>query len=450
MKEKMKLPCRVAFVSLGCDKNVVNCEQMAALCRAAGYTVVPEADGADVAVVNTCAFITAAKEEAISRILSAAELKAQGRLKKIIVTGCLSQRYAKEFRSELPEVDGILGTGSFGKITEAVAAVLAGDFYESIGDIHAPIPEYDRILSTPPWYAFLRIAEGCDNRCAYCIIPALRGRYRSRPMEHILAEAERLAAQGVRELIVVAQDVTRYGIDLYGTYRIADLLHELCKLDFHWIRLHYLYPDALDEKLLRAIAEEEKAVPYFDIPIQHCNDGVLAAMNRRGDRSFLTRLFAEIRQTVPNAVLRTSLITGLPGEGEAEFTELCDFLREVKIERAGAFVFSPEEGTPAFRMERVEEDEARRRAECVEEIQSRVMDDFNERRLGTVQEVLCEGFDAEAQRYRGRTYAESPEIDGCIYFDSETEVAAGEFVFVRITGTMDGDLLGERTKEARV
>ena len=443
------MTCRVAFVSLGCDKNVVNCEQMAALCREKGYTLVSEADGADVAVINTCGFITAAKEDAIAHILSAAELKAEKRLGRIIVSGCLSQRYAKEFREELPEVDGVLGTGSFGRITEAIEAVLAGKRYMDIGDIHAPVPEYDRVLSTPPWYAYLRIAEGCDNRCAYCIIPALRGKYRSRPMERIVEEARGLAARGVKELIVVAQDVTRYGTDLYGEPKIAELLRELCRLEFHWIRLHYLYPDALDEKLLRVIAEEKKALPYFDVPIQHCSAAVLSRMNRNGDREYLHKLFARVRKTVPGAVIRTSLIAGLPGEGEDDFAELCDFLREEKLERAGAFVYSPEEGTPAFRMERPSEETAKRRAEQLEELQSRVMDDYNESRLGTVQEVLCEGFDPEAQRYRGRSYAEAPDIDGCIYFDSETEPAAGSFVSVRITGTMDGDLLGETVKEER-
>ena len=438
---------RVAFISLGCDKNVVNCEQMMALAVSKGHTLVADAAEAELAVVNTCGFISAAKEEAIGNILAMAELKKHGLVKKIIVTGCLSQRYAKEIRMELPEVDGILGTGSFGKINEAIDAVMRGEFYEDMGSIHAPVAELDRVLTTPPWFAYLRIAEGCDNRCAYCIIPALRGKYRSRRMEDILAEAKGLALRGVKELIVVAQDVTRYGTDLYGEHKLPELLKELCKLDFHWIRLHYLYPHELTDEIIDAMAEEKKVVPYFDIPIQHCNDTVLKKMNRKENKEFLFDLFRRIRHSIPDAVLRTSLIAGLPGEGEEEFRELCEFLREVKIPRAGAFTFSPEEGTAAYFMERVSEEEAQRRTELLEELQSRVMDEFNEERLGKVVEVLCEGFDEEAQRYRGRSYAEAPDIDGCIYFDSDLDIPAGTFVPVRILASMDGDLLGELWEE---
>ena len=438
---------QVAFISLGCDKNVVNCEQMMALAVAAGHTLVADAAEAEVAVVNTCGFIAAAKEEAIANILAMAELKNRGLVKKIIVTGCLSQRYAKDIRTELPEVDGILGTGSFSKINEAIDAVMRGEFYEDMGSIHAPVEELDRVLTTPPWFAYLRIAEGCDNRCAYCIIPALRGKYRSRRMEDILAEAKGLALRGVKELIVVAQDVTRYGTDLYGTHKLPELLKELCKLDFRWIRLHYLYPHELTDEIISTMAEEKKVVHYFDIPIQHCNDAILKRMNRKENKEFLLDLFRKIRDSIPDAVLRTSLITGLPGEGEEEFQELCEFLRAVKIPRAGAFAFSPEEGTAAYFMERVSEEEAGRRAELVEELQSRVMDDFNAERLGKVTEVLCEGFDEEAQRYRGRSYAEAPDIDGCIYFDSDTDIPAGSFVPVRIVQSMDGDLLGELWEE---
>lgn len=440
---------KIAFISLGCAKNLVNCEQMMALAAGAGYTVLASPEGADVAVVNTCGFIDSAKEEAIANILVMAELKQQGLVKKIIVTGCLSQRYGREIETELPEVDGVLGTGSYSRITEAVEAVMAGEQYRSFESIHAPVEELDRVLTTPPWFAYLRIAEGCDNHCAYCIIPALRGKYRSRRMEDILAEAKGLALRGVKELIVIAQDITRYGTDLYGRRALSELLRELCKLDFHWIRLHYLYPDEFDDELIRTIAEEPKILKYLDIPIQHCNDTVLRRMNRRGDKAYLVELFRRLKAEIPGVVLRTSLITGLPGEGEAEFEELCEFLQEVKIQRAGVFPFSPEEGTAAVRMERVSAEEAQRRAELVVDVQSRIMDTFNESRLGTVLEVLCEGFDEQAQCYVGRSYGESTDIDGRIYFDAEDELPAGEFVLVRITGTMDGELTGELWEERK-
>ncbi|MGM9662239.1 MAG: 30S ribosomal protein S12 methylthiotransferase RimO [Oscillospiraceae bacterium] len=437
----------VAFISLGCAKNLVNCEQMMALVEAAGHSLRQDPEGADVAVVNTCGFIDSAKEEAIANILAMAELKQEGKLKKLIVTGCLSQRYAGEIETELPEVDGILGTGSYGKIVEGVEAVMAGESYRSFGDISAPVEEYDRVLTTPPWTAYLRIAEGCDNRCAYCIIPALRGRYRSRAMEDILAEARGLALRGVKEIIVVAQDITRYGVDRYGRRRLSELLRELCKLNFHWVRLHYLYPDELDDELIRTIAEEPKILKYLDIPIQHCNDTVLRKMHRRGDKQFLLDLFAKLKRQIPGAVFRTSLITGLPGEGEAEFEELCDFLSEVKLQRAGVFPFSPEEGTEAAEMEHVDTEEAQRRAELLVDVQSRIIDEYNEAQQGRVLEVLCEGFDPQAQCFTGRSYAESPDIDGRIYFTAEREISAGSFVSVRITGVMDGELTGEVWEE---
>lgn len=440
----MSNECTVAFISLGCAKNLVNTEQMMALCRDAGMTLLPSADGADVAVVNTCGFIDSAKEEAIDHIIALGELKKQGRLKKLLVTGCLSQRYKDEILENMPEADGLLGTGSYGEIVSAIREVLTDGTPRRFGSIHAPVEELDRVLTTPPYSAYLRIAEGCDNHCAFCVIPSLRGRYRSRSWEHVLREAEGLAARGVRELIIIAQDITRYGTDNYGKRRLPELLHALCKLDFHWIRLHYLYPDELHDELIDAIASEPKVLRYLDIPIQHCNDKILRAMNRRGDKAELLALFEKLRSRLPGLVLRTSIIAGLPGEGEAEFEELCDFLREVKIERAGVFPYSPEEGTAAARMEnRVDEDEARRRAELLVDVQSRVMDEYNERMQGETLEVLCEGFDPASMGYIGRSYAESVDIDGRIYFSSERELEAGVFVPVRITGVMDGELTGE-------
>lgn len=439
---------KVAFISLGCAKNLVNTEQMMALCRDAGITLASAPEGADVVVVNTCGFIDSAKEEAIDNILAMGELKSRGQLKKILVTGCLSQRYKDEITESMPEVDGILGTGSYGEIVSAIDEVLSDGKPRRFGSIHAPIEELDRVVTTPPYTAYLRIAEGCDNHCAFCVIPSLRGKYRSRKWENVLAEAKKLADSGVKEIIVIAQDITRYGTDNYGRRRLPELIHELCKLNFRWVRLHYLYPDEFDDELIDTIATEPKVLKYLDIPIQHCNDAILRAMNRRGDKEYLLALFQKLRERIPGLVLRTSIITGLPFEGEAEFEELCDFLREVRIERAGVFPYSPEDGTPAAKMEnRVDGEEARRRAELLVDLQSRVMDDYNESKLGETVEVLCEGYDPASMGYVGRSYAESIDIDGKIYFSSERDLEAGEFVNVRITGTMDGELTGEAVEE---
>ena len=438
----------VSFISLGCDKNRVNTEQMMALCLQSGMTVQEDCNGSDVVVINTCGFIDSAKLEAIETILSVAELKAAGEVGRILVTGCLSQRYQAELLKELPEVDGIMGTGSYGDIVSAVEKVAAGQEYSRFADINGPVEELPRVISTPMHYAYLRIAEGCSNRCAYCVIPSLRGKYRSRRMEDILSEARALAEGGVKECIVIAQDITRYGVDIYREKKLPELLRELCKLDFHWIRLHYLYPDCITDELIDTIAAEPKICKYMDIPIQHCNDAVLQAMRRRETKAGLQALFARLRSRIPGLVLRTSIITGLPYEDEAAFEELCDFLQEEKIPRAGAFAYSPEEGTPAAEMRnRVDTDEARNRAELIMQVQEQVMDQFNESRLGSVTEVLCDGFDTQAMAYVGRSRAESPGIDGNIYFTAERDVQPGEFVPVRVTGIMDGDLTGEVTEE---
>ena len=438
----------VSFISLGCDKNRVNTEQMMALCLQSGMTVQEDCNGSDVVVINTCGFIDSAKLEAIDTILSVAELKAAGEVGRILVTGCLSQRYQAELLKELPEVDGIMGTGSYGDIVSAVEKVAAGQEYSRFADINGPVEELPRVISTPMHYAYLRIAEGCSNRCAYCVIPSLRGKYRSRRMEDILSEARALAEGGVKECIVIAQDITRYGVDIYKEKKLPELLRELCKLDFHWIRLHYLYPDCITDELIDTIAAEPKICKYMDIPLQHCNDAVLQAMRRRETKAGLQALFARLRSRIPGLVLRTSIITGLPYEDETAFEELCDFLQEEKIPRAGAFAYSPEEGTPAAEMRnRVDTDEARNRAELIMQVQEQVMDQFNESRLGSVTEVLCDGFDTQAMAYVGRSWAESPGIDGNIYFTAERDVQPGEFVPVRVTGIMDGDLTGEVTEE---
>ena len=439
------MPYKVYFLSLGCAKNQVNCEQMMSLVQAAGHEIVPDPAGADAAVVNTCGFLASACEEAIDSILHLAELKRAGTLKKILVTGCMAQRYKADVLAELPEIDGILGTGSYSDIAAAISEVMELGLRPChLDNIHTAPQNGPRILSTPPWYAYLRIAEGCDNHCAYCVIPSLRGRYRSRPMGELLDEAAELAAAGVKELLVIAQDITRYGTDLNGKHQLAALLRELAKLDFHWIRLHYLYPDEITEELIDTIAAQPKILPYLDIPIQHCNDSILKSMNRRDTKESIRRLFRALRERIPGLVLRTSLIAGLPGEGEAEFEELCAFLREQKIERAGVFPFSPEEGTRAAQMDHADAEEAGRRADIAVDVQSDIIDEYNASILGEEREVLCEGFDGQAQMFYGRSYAESPEIDGRIYFTAEEAPEPGDFVAVRLTGVMDGELTGER------
>ena len=435
---------KVAFISLGCAKNLVNTEQMMALCRKAGHTVTGDPEGADVAVLNTCGFIESAKSEAIANILELAQLKDEGKLKKLLVAGCLTQRYPDDIRVELPEVDGMLGTGSYTDVVTAVEELMAGEKAEHFGNIHKTYEDGERIVTTPPYTAYLKIAEGCSNGCSFCIIPKLRGKYRSRTMEALLKEAGELAASGVQELIVIAQDITRYGEDLGDGITLSALLKQLCKLPFHWIRLHYLYPEAVTDELIETIAGEKKILHYLDIPLQHANDNILKSMRRRNTRRDVEVLFDKLRAAMPDVVIRTSLICGLPGEGEEEFEELCEFLAEQKIQRAGVFQFSPEEGTLAAEMDgQVDPEVAERRVELVVDLQSRIMDEFNESRLGSVVEVLCEGFDSQEGCYVGRSYADSVEIDGRILFTAAGVVPAGSFVWVRITGTADGDLTGE-------
>ena len=438
----------VSFISLGCAKNQVNCEQMMSTVQAAGHDIRVQPEGSDVVVINTCGFLASACEEAIENVLEMAELKRQGLVKKIVVTGCMAQRYKTDVANELPEVDAVLGTGSYGEIADVIEQVMEADERPCIfGNIHTAPQNGGRILSTPPWYAYLRIAEGCDNHCSYCVIPSLRGKYRSRPMNEVLDEAAELASAGVKELLVIAQDITRYGTDWSGEHKLAELLRELCKLDFHWIRLHYLYPDQVTEELIDTIAQEEKILPYLDIPMQHCNDTILKAMNRRDTKADLVALVHKLRERIPNLVLRTSLIAGLPYEGEVELEELAEFIREMRIERAGIFTFSPEEGTRAALMDHVDTEEAQRRTEILVDVQSDIIDEYNESILGEEREVLCEGFDPQAQMFFGRSYAESPDIDGRIYFTADGEVESGAFVTVRFTGVMDGEITGELVEE---
>ena len=432
---------KIALISLGCPKNWVNSEEMLALLEGAGYALCGEANEADVVIINTCGFIGDAKEEAISTILECAAIKEERPELKIIVTGCLSQRYRKEMRTEMPEVDAILGTANYQDIVIAVERTLQGEQVELFTPLNRPVPELPRLVSTAPRWAYFRIAEGCDNHCAFCIIPALRGPYRSRSMESLLEEAKLLAESGIRELIVVAQDITRYGEDLFGKPMLAALLKELCKLDFSWIRLHYLYPEVITDELIDVIAAEEKIVKYLDIPIQHINDDILRRMNRHTNSAQIRELFRKLRERIPGLVLRTSLIAGLPGEGEAEFEELCEFLREARIERAGIFPYSPEEGTPAAKMEdRCDEDEARRRADLVMELQAEVMDSWYESFIGKEIDVFVQGYD-ELLLW-GRTYADSPDIDGRVLFGGWAE--PGEIVKVHITAVDNGEWIGQQ------
>ena len=441
---------KIGFISLGCAKNQVDCQRMMYRVQEAGHEVTMDPAGCDVVVINTCGFIDSAKSEAIDNILQTAQLKDAGMVGKILVTGCLSQRYQHEILDQLPEVDGVLGTGSYHRILPVVEALLAEDVEVEIFDsIDEPELETGRVMTTPDYFAYIKVAEGCDNRCSYCVIPSLRGKFRSRTMDDVLYEARLLAASGVKELIVVAQDTSRYGTDLPGHKRLLpELLREMCNIEaLHWIRVHYVYPDEIDDDFIEVMATEPKIVKYLDIPIQHCNSKILKLMNRRGDGAFLRQLFAKLRERIPGLVIRTSLITGLPGEGEEEFQELCEFLRELRLERVGAFSFSPEEGTPAAEMEFVDNEIAVKRAETIEMIQSSIMDDWCDSMIGKTLEVLVDGFDEEAEQFYGRSYADSPDIDGRVWIATEEPIREGQFVTVTIDGCIEGDLSGYIAEE---
>jgi len=411
--------------------------------------IVVSAEGADIGILNTCGFIDAAKSEAIGHIMELGEIKAAGNLQKIIVTGCLSQRYGEEIFTELPEVDAVLGTGSYYEIVEAVERLLQGEEKVAIfGDIDAALEDTHRAITNSPGWAYLKIAEGCDNNCAYCVIPSLRGKFRSRPMKGLLDEARHLVKDhGVHELILVAQDITQYGTDLYGEKRLTALIQELAEIpDLTWIRLHYLYPDGIDETLIHTIRDTEKVLPYLDIPIQHISDKILTAMRRRGSGSEIRSLIKTLRKEIPNLVLRTSLITGLPGEGDEELEELANFLQDAKIERVGIFPYSPQEGTDAANMpNRPSGEEAERRAELLSDLASQILDRFNQERIGQEAQILCTAYDEDRGLYYGRSYAESPDIDGLIWLKTDKELIPGAFYNVRYREEQDGELIGEVT-----
>lgn len=438
---------KVGMVSLGCAKNQVDGEVLMASLKNAGYTLCDDAALADVAIVNTCGFIESAKAESIEEILELVTLKKEGRIKKIVVTGCLSQRYQEQIRKEIPEVDAAVGIGANGEIAEIIGQVMAGETPEVFPDKEKMPLCGDRELSTPSYFAYLKIAEGCDNRCTYCAIPLIRGGYRSRSMESIVEEAEKLAAGGAKELIVIAQDTSRYGLDLYGELKLPELLRRLCAIDgVRWIRLLYCYPDTITDELLDVMASEEKIVKYIDLPLQHASGRVLRAMNRRGDRESLTQLIAHMREKIPGLILRTTLITGFPGETEEDFAELSQFVQDIRFDRLGCFAYSQEEGTPAAELpDQVEEDVKNHRAEIIMEQQMEIMQQKGEAMIGKAVTVLTEGFDRYAECYFGRTVADSPDIDGKVFFTAAgNKPYFGQFVKVRIDDCIDCDLTGQR------
>ncbi len=435
---------KVGVVSLGCPKNQCDAELMLARIREAGFRLVPEAGLADVVIINTCGFIQSAKEEAIEEILEAVSRKNDGINKKIIVTGCLAQRYREQMDEEFPELDGILGLSENVRITEVIRRVMDGERIVDFGQLENHSMEGERLQSTLPHTAYLRIADGCDNCCTYCAIPQIRGHFRSRPMEKILAEAEKLVKDGVKELILVAQDTTRYGEDLYRRPALPELLKKLCALDVKWIRLLYCYPERVTDELIETIANEEKICKYIDLPLQHCNGEILREMNRSGDRESLTALIAKLRERIPGLTLRTTLMVGFPGETEAQFTELAEFANDIRFERLGCFAYSAEEGTPAADFpNQVPDAEKEHRADILMEQQDIRSADDCAARIGSVTEVVVEGYDRYSEMFFGRDESMAPEIDGMIYFTSADKLAVGQFLPVRITDAMDNNLLGE-------
>ena len=436
---------KVSMVSLGCPKNQVDAEQMLYTLQNAGFELTPAEADADAIIINTCGFIESAKAEAIENILEAAKYKDEGKLKALIVTGCLAERYQNDVTEEIPEVDVCVGIGSNGKIAEIVKNAIEGNCKNSFGDKCDLDLNAKRILGGAPYTAYLKVADGCNNCCTYCAIPKIRGKMRSRTIEDCVTEAKELAKNGVRELIVVAQDTTAYGSDIYGKPMLSALLKELCKIDgIYWIRTLYTYPDKIDDELLDTIKNEEKLVKYLDIPIQHANAEILKKMNRKGSRDDLEALIKKIRAKIPEIILRTTLITGFPTETEEQFEELCEFVKETRFDRLGCFAYSPEEDTIAAQMDgQVDEQTKVSRAENIMEMQMDIMREKNEEKIGTVIETLIEGWDDYIKCYFGRTVCDAPEVDGKIFFMSDRPLIIGDFVKVQINDCLDYDLLGE-------
>jgi len=439
---------KIGMISLGCPKNQVDAEHMLALMDAEGWEIVDYVDGCDAVIVNTCGFIDDAKKEAIENILDMVELKKEGVISKIIVTGCLAQRYKDEIVKEIPEVDAVIGIGANGDIIKTVEEVMSGvDTIENYPP-QCDLPlEGQRILTTPHYWAYLKIGEGCSNRCTYCTIPSIRGNMRSRSMENIIDEAKQLAESGVKELILIAQDTTSYGLDLYGELKLPELLNELCKIDsIEWIRLLYCYPDRITDELIETMKNQEKVVNYIDLPLQHADDKILKAMNRRGDQALIRNVISKLRTEIPDVVIRTTFIVGFPGEGEEEFETLAEFVNEIEFDRLGVFTFSPQEGTPAFDMEdQVDEDIKTRRSEVIMQDQYSIMEEKNNEKIGKTYKVVVEDYDGYSDSYTGRTYMDAPEIDGLVKFTSHKDLDIGDFVDVEIFDVEDYDLIGEVT-----
>ena len=432
---------KVGMISLGCSKNQVDAERLLAVLAREGYEICSDMTECDAVIVNTCGFIEDAKKESIDTILECCAAKGEGRLKCVAVTGCLAERYRAELASEIPEVDVVLGLGGNRRIGEAIREAVKGNHFIEYGEKESLSMEGERILANEPWFAYVKVAEGCDNRCSYCAIPLIRGRFRSRPMENILEECRRLAESGVTELNLVAQDTTRYGEDLYGESRLPELIDAVCALEkVHWVRVLYCYPDRVTDRLSETIARQPKAVHYFDIPVQHASAHVLRDMNRRGDKQSILELCRSIRERIPDVVLRTTLIAGFPTETEQDFAELCELVEEARFDRLGCFAYSQEEDTPAGAMAQLPEELRRRRAEIVMELQMSAAFDFADRCVGRTLEVLVEGY--EDGQYFGRSYMDAPDIDTKVYFTSEEELTPGSYVPVLITDACEYDLIG--------
>ena len=436
----------ILFISLGCDKNLADSETMLGMLASRGYQIVDEEEKADVIIVNTCCFIHDAMEESIETILQMAEYKKSGSLKALIVTGCMAERYREEITKEIPEVDAVLGTASYGHILDAVDEALKGHSYLMMEPLNTlPIIETHRLVTTGGHYAYLKIAEGCDKHCTYCIIPKLRGNFRSVPMDHLIKEAEQLAADGVKELILVAQETTLYGKDLYGEKKLPELLHKLCQISgIRWIRILYCYPEEITEELIQTMKEEPKICHYLDLPIQHASDGILKRMGRRTSKEELGHIISRLREEIPDITLRTTLITGFPGETQEQHEELMDFVDEMEFDRLGVFTYSPEEGTPAASMpdqieESIKED---RRAELME-LQQEIAFEQAENMIGKEVLVMIEGKVADENAYVGRTYKDAPNVDGLIFVNTDAELMSGDFAKVKVTGACEYDLIGE-------
>ena len=437
---------KILFISLGCDKNLVDTEVMLGLLASRGYEMTDDETEADIIVINTCCFIHDAKEESIQNILEMAEYKKEGKVKALIVTGCLAERYRQEILDEIPEVDEVLGTTAYDRILDAVDAALAGEHSVMLADIDAlPLPDTKRLVTTGGHFAYLKIAEGCDKHCTYCIIPKIRGNYRSVPMERLIREAEELAAQGVKELILVAQETTLYGKDLYGEKSLHRLVRELCRIGgLQWIRILYCYPEEITDELIQVMKEEKKVCHYLDLPIQHASDAVLKRMGRRTTKQELIEIIGKLRREIPDICLRTTLITGFPGETEEQHEELIEFVDEMEFDRLGVFTYSPEEDTPAEKMpDQIDEEVKEERQAELMELQQEIAFDNAERMVGREVLVMIEGKVADENAYVGRTYRDAPNVDGLIFINTDEELLSGDFARVKVTGALDYDLIGE-------